>query len=145
MRFLLALARANAVPTAVGICCGLALVRWFVGARLLQLPFLQDAVEAGRIFPSLLAACGALVVATDWGDFERTGSRAREGLLVGRWGAGAAITGAFALVLSASVLVVSALFVVLGVLATLVPRHWWLVLPALLYLQLYLSPHLLPR
>jgi hypothetical protein len=145
VRFLLALARANAVPTAVGISGGLALANWFVGAHLLQLPFLQDAVEAGRIFPALLAGCGALVVATEWGEHENTGSRPVAGLLVGRWAAGAVVTGSSALLLSATLSVVSALYLLLGALATVLPRHWWLALPALLYLQLYVPPDLLPR
>jgi hypothetical protein len=145
VRFALALGRAQAVTTAVGIAAALVLADWLVGARMLAIPFLQDAVEAGRVFPALLAGCGALVVATDWDDHERTGARSVRALAVGRRVAGAAIAFVPALAVTANLQIVGALYLLLGVLVTVLPRHWWLALPALLYLQLYLPPDLLPQ
>jgi hypothetical protein len=145
VRLVLACARAQALTTALGITVVLVLADWFIGARLLALPFLKDAVAAGRVFPALLAGCGALVVASDWGEYESTGSRPVQALVLGRWAVGGALAFAAALAVSANQAVVGLLYVVLGVLATVLPRHWWLALPALLYLQLYLPSDLLPQ
>ena len=116
MRFLIALARAQAVPTALGLSVLLVVLDRVLGAELLALPFLLQAVEAGRIFPALFAGCGAVVVALG------------PSLLVGVY-----------------VAVVGLLYLVLGLLATVLPKHWWLALPVLLYLQLYVPADLLPQ
>lgn len=145
MRFALALARAQTVTTAAGIAAALVVGDWLVGARMLAIPFLQDAVEAGRVLPALLAGCGALVVATDWDDHERTGARNLEALRAARWIAGAVTAFVPAAAVAADLQIVGVLYLLLGILATLLPRHWWLALPALLYLQLYLPPDLLPQ
>jgi hypothetical protein len=145
VRFLLALARTQAAPTALGISGALVLADWFVGARLLSLPFLQDAVAAGRVFPALLAGCGSVIVASDWDEYEKTGSRPVPALVLGRWVVGGMVAFASALAVSADLPLVGLLYLLLGALATLLPRHWWLVLPALLYLQLYVPPDLLPQ
>jgi hypothetical protein len=145
MRFLLALARAQAFPIALGLSAALVLADLLVGAELLQVPFLQDAVQAGRIFPALFAGSAAVVVAAEWDQFERIGSRPVAALVLGRWVAGAAIALGSALLASAVLTVVSALYLLLGVLASALPKHWWLALPVLLYLQLYAPPDLLPQ
>lgn len=145
MRFLLALARAQTLTAAAALALGLVVTDGFLGARLLPVPFLPDAVQAGRVFPALLAGCGALVVANDWSEHERTSTRSVLGLVLLRWVAGAAVVAAAASLTSASGAVVAGLFLLLGLLATALPRHWWLALPPLLYLQLYLPPDLLPR
>ena len=144
MRFLLALARAQSVPTALGLCVALVGADLLLGAEQLAVPFLQDAVQAGRVFPALFAGCGALVIAAEWGEFERVGSRPVGFLVLGRWVVGATLVVGSAVLVAATLVIVSALYGLLGVLATLLPRHWWLALPALLYLQLYVPPDLLP-
>lgn len=139
----MALARAESLTTAIALALALVLVGSVLGAQLLSIPFLQEAVAAGRVLPAPLAGCGALVVATDWGESETVGARSVVGLLAVRWVAGGAVVLAAAYLIAASMAVVAVLFLVLGMLATLLPGHWWLALPALLYLQLYVPADLL--
>lgn len=145
MRFLLAVARAQSLTTASAVASALVVADAFVATHLLPVPFLAEAVQAGRVFPALFAGCGALVVANDWAEHELIGARARPALDVGRWTAGGVVVAASAYLTGASYAVVAGLFAMLGLLATVLPRHWWLALPPLLYLQLYLPPDLLPR
>ncbi|MFL6109123.1 MAG: hypothetical protein ACJ72L_19350 [Marmoricola sp.] len=145
MRFLLAFARALSFTTASVVALALVVTEALLGARLLPVPFLADAVQAGRVFPALLAACGALVVASDWSAHERTGARSVLFLVLLRWVAGAVVAAVAAWLTATSPVVAAGLFGLLGLLASVLPRHWWLALPPLLYLQLYLPPDLLPR
>lgn len=145
MRFVWALARAQSLPTASGLAVALVLSDRFLGAHLLPVPFLGEAVQAGRVFPALLAGCGALVVAGDWAEHERSGARTPWLLVLGRWLAGGALVAVAAYLAGALHAVVGVLFLGEGLLATLVPRHWWLALPPLLYLQLFLPDGFLPQ
>lgn len=144
MRTLLAFARAWSLTTALGLALALTLAGAVLGTHLLPVPFLEEAVEAGRVLPAPLAACGALVVSRDWAQYERVASRPQPALLGLRWVAGAAIARGAAHLTAARPDVVGALFVLLALLATLVPRYWWLALPPLLYLQLFVPTDLLP-
>ena len=145
MRFLLALARTQALTTASALAAGLVVTNTFLGAHLLPVPFLAEAVQAGRVFPALLAGCGALVVADDWPVQERANARSLPVLVLARWVVGAALVALAAYLAGAAYALVALLLAVEGLLATLWPRHWWLVLPALLYLQLYVPDGFLPQ
>lgn len=145
MRFLLALARAQAVPLALGLSVSLVVAEGFLGGQLLSVPFLQEAVRTGRIFPALLAGCGALVVAADWSEYEVVGTRSVAVLVLGRWFAGTCVAIAPAYLAVMTLTTVVLLYLLLALVATVLPRHWWLLLPPLLYLQLYLPADLLPQ
>lgn len=149
MRLVLALARAQSLLVATGLMVALVLIDGLVGTGSLPVPFLEDAVRTGRLFPALLASAGALVVAADWRAFERTAARSPWSLSVVRvvLGAVVALGGAVAVgqVVPLPVVGVTvAAYGLLALLAQVFPRSWWWAVPVLLYAQLFLPSDLLP-
>lgn len=150
MRLLLAVARAQSLPTAFALTVALVLMAWWVGRGSLPVPFLQDAVRTGRLLPVLFAAPGASVVASDWRVFERTGvhppstwvaARVVLGSLVALGGATCA-----SWVVPVPVLGPTAVaYAILAFLAVTSRSGWWWAVPVLLYALLMVPPDLLPR